>query len=663
MRLFVLSSLALASLAPAQSDLASATVGGSPICFDEARQRLTAFTEQAIWEWDAGREVWGRLGVAPVGRVDAAVYAPWERKVVLVAGGQLRAFDGHSFETLAPMPATTTNGVPRLVADTGSAEIVALVPQTSPIAFAIYRFDGTTWQQGTALPPQRILLGEAYDPIRDVLVVDALQIAPTAFETWEWDGTAWALRSGTGTFHGRLAFDPGRQQVIGCRSSITWGWDGSTWTALNVLGGPGATISMTADAGAGRVFASGTLGTSATVTWLLDGSGWRGLQVNHARVSGARQLTFDERRARTVVYNGTALAEFDGELWESVTSGLPPQREFFGQTFDPARGETVVFGGRDQAQNLLGETWTWDGQVWDLATTAGPGPRVDALMAFDVARQRVMLVGGHDGIIPRTNFQDHWEWNGVSWMLVQANTPFTASSAAFGYDRARSRAVHVDGIGDTREFDGVQWTLRNASGLVPGRRRLVWNGISQRVHGTLRDATAAFREYDWDGTMWNVVGATRGDLVYDSTRGALLEYDESALRMQGPILAASTDYGNACGGQTIATSLTAFGRPFPGTDQLTLDLRADATQRPALIGFATNPGNIPLGNGCTLLLQNPTASAIWFTDQSGVLQLRYPIPADPALQGFVVDAQGVVLDPNSPAGIALTQGLELTIGS
>ena len=61
-------------------------------------------------------------------------------------------------------------------------------------------------------------------------------------------------------------------------------------------------------------------------------------------------------------------------------------------------------------------------------------------------------------------------------------------------------------------------------------------------------------------------------------------------------------------------------------------------------------------------MQTDLGSRVWFTDQFGYLHQPLPLPATAALVGVVLRAQAAVLDPLSPGGVALTQGLALTVG-
>lgn len=72
--------------------------------------------------------------------------------------------------------------------------------------------------------------------------------------------------------------------------------------------------------------------------------------------------------------------------------------------------------------------------------------------------------------------------------------------------------------------------------------------------------------------------------------------------------------------------------------------------------------NVPLGNGCALHIQQAVTAIVWSTDASGCWHQQMQLPNALALRGIAFVAQGAVLDPASPGGLALTQGLALTIG-
>jgi hypothetical protein len=240
-----------------------------------------------------------------------------------------------------------------------------------------------------------------------------------------------------------------------------------------------------------------------------------------------------------------------------------------------------------------------------------------------------------------------------------------------GHDPARNRLVFAaqttmpPGLGTTWEHDGVAWTQVAANTPHPlDNRTMVWHAARQRLQARLSALPGGTTGdvFEWDGQVWALTQPGAAQRCYDPARDAVIEYDSARLLTTSPVPAVRDDFGSPCGGSRTRTSLTAFGAPRLGETGFHLDVRADAALRPALIGFGLAQANVPLGNGCTLLLQQPLGSAFWFTDAAGFLHLPVALPQQIALRGASLVLQAAVLDPASPGGLALTQGLRLVLG-
>jgi hypothetical protein len=117
--------------------------------------------------------------------------------------------------------------------------------------------------------------------------------------------------------------------------------------------------------------------------------------------------------------------------------------------------------------------------------------------------------------------------------------------------------------------------------------------------------------------------------------------------------------GGGCGAPPPL--LAARARPRTGESQFGLEV----TTRPNLpclfaVGFA--PGSMPVGNGCTLLLQQVAATGFMLANGNGMAVQPIPLPADQALRGLVLYAQAGVLDPAAPGALTLSPSLRLTVG-
>lgn len=661
--LYVAFALSCVASSGAQSPVPFTEAFTTPrMCFDESRQRLMVVRlEGALWEWDGS--VWARsVATVPTGRL---VYNA-TRERVFVVGARTYSFDGHSFVDVGSAPAAawvTTN--------TQSGDL--LIGKASSMGaiqgFEVHRFDGSNWSVAATIPGFRATLSGAFDQARGVLVISVLQFSGiTGVETWEWDGTTMSgpLAGPVGTFlPGTLAYDSVRQQVIATNAQGTRAWDGVAWSLLSTSLHPIGVSAMATDVGNRGVWLFDATPGQREGVWRWDGTSWsRAVATPHPEIFEP-VVTYDAVRDRAVVLGARTgdpqaplHAEWTGDAWVTVPAVNGPTTYQHGQVFDAARGETVVFGGGVSV--MTSQTWVWNGTNWRVAATSGPSPRRRPAMAFDSVRGRVVLVGGID---INTLLSDHWEWDGSAWTQIAATTPMGAVGGALGFDPLRNRTVFLS-TGVTFEYDGVSWQQVATGSPTPSNhyRSMVWNAATQRLQTSAQTQASSLGRVEWDGAQWITVGGAPGALAYDPQRGAMLAYTADGFVIESQAPASAVDFGSPCGGSATATSLTAFGVPRVGSTSFHLDVRAEATQRPALLGFGLGTSNLPIGNGCTFLLQNAIGTQIWFTDPRGFWHQRLALPAALALRGVALHAQAAVLDPASPGGVAMSQGLTLTIG-
>ncbi len=109
-----------------------------------------------------------------------------------------------------------------------------------------------------------------------------------------------------------------------------------------------------------------------------------------------------------------ALWRWDGSAWESVPvdGEAPDARSFFAAAYDDRRDVVVLHGGETVA-GASGETWEWDGRQWHGFGDDGPGARGASAMVFDPATGQSVLYGGSAASGEITN--DTWSWDGRRW--------------------------------------------------------------------------------------------------------------------------------------------------------------------------------------------------------------------------------------------------------
>src|SRR5262249_29236139 len=143
--------------------------------------------------------------------------------------------------------------------------------------------------------------------------------------------------------------------------------------------------------------------------------------------------------------------------------------------------------------------------------------RSNHAMAYDAARRVTILCGGWNGLQPNgTTFGDTWEWNGTAWTLREVSGPSPRRGHAMAYDAARGVTVLFGGEtgnnsirnGETWEWSGVAWSERAFIGTPPrsyhamaydsARARTVMFG-GGGSSGPLGDTL------EWNGQSWTLV--------------------------------------------------------------------------------------------------------------------------------------------------------------
>jgi hypothetical protein len=127
--------------------------------------------------------------------------------------------------------------------------------------------------------------------------------------------------------------------------------------------------------------------------------------------------------------------------WDQVAVGpgpgfrsRPEPRHRCSMVYDSQQGYSILFGGQAASGELLGDTWAYSGgcwRQWQMKTGQGPSPRCGHALVFDESLQAVVLFGGIDN-----NDQplgDTWVFDGRSWRQVLRESPPRRRYAAFAY--------------------------------------------------------------------------------------------------------------------------------------------------------------------------------------------------------------------------------------
>ena len=63
-------------------------------------------------------------------------------------------------------------------------------------------------------------------------------------------------------------------------------------------------------------------------------------------------------------------------------------------TYDSDTGLTLLFGGRNDDESGLGDTWAWNGEQWTQIELNGPAGRTGVRMVYDPDKHSSLLFGG-----------------------------------------------------------------------------------------------------------------------------------------------------------------------------------------------------------------------------------------------------------------------------
>ncbi|MCB9878047.1 MAG: hypothetical protein H6835_10640 [Planctomycetes bacterium] len=125
-------------------------------------------------------------------------------------------------------------------------------------------------------------------------------------------------------------------------------------------------------------------------------------------------------------------------------------------------------------------------------------------------------------------------------------------------------------------------------------------------------------------------------------------------------------YGAGLNGSgNIAPVLVGNGCPVPGA---TLDLHVSSALGGGVgvLGFGVFQIAVPLFGGTLLTTPDVITTILLggtpFASGQGAVTVPFAVPADPAVSGLQLFAQGAVLDPGAIQGVSLTSGLQIVIG-
>jgi hypothetical protein len=236
---------------------------------------------------------------------------------------------------------------------------------------------------------------------------------------------------------------------------------------------------------------------------------------------------------RVVLYGGNATGwpyetttwEFDGTTWYPVAIASHPQARYgAAMAYHPGTG-LLLFGGSDENDTALNQTWVYTNAAWSQVATTGPAnrtyaslsgsklllvvgvltpkkrtkvhttnPNLDLLsLVFASSPPRLFLFGGNNG---ETCFNDLWKYENGGWTnITPATSPPARTLAATTYDMDNDQLLLFGGrsltstvLADFWAFDLATeiWTPIAVSGGPHGPQPDLRPGDRQRGAGGRR---------------------------------------------------------------------------------------------------------------------------------------------------------------------------------
>jgi len=339
---------------------------------------------------------------------------------------------------------------------------------------------GGTWTplQPPTKPSARAYFSMAYDSARSELVLFGGQEGGNVFlnDTWTFDGKTWEKRNPPTRPPRRgaaaMAYDAARQKVVlfggdpgfqGEYLNDTWSWDGTTWKRETPSVSP-----------LGRIYSS--MAYDATLQTIVLFGGEIKLDRNQVNDTWTLHWVKDPQTGA------------DQAVWKLEAPPVSPTpRDSHRMVYDPARRETVMFGGFQlpdpvtdpenpaQRGHALDETWTWNGATWSprppVPPASVPRARYDHALSYDPVTQRVVLFGGNfllwgeQSVVRKLRLEecpwtcttdpsgdmvlkDTWTWDGTQW--TQQHPPIKRL-----WGRATHEMAYLPKVGKSVMFGGV----------------------------------------------------------------------------------------------------------------------------------------------------------------------------------------------------------------
>jgi hypothetical protein len=261
----------------------------------------------------------------------------------------------------------------------------------------------------------------------------------------------------------------------------TWSWDGAAWKQETASGPPAREWAQATALNGSMVVYSGYGDGNLQDTWTWNGTSWAEDASGMYPIYGGGMSALNGEAVlfggdddwglpdwETWTWNGASWTQLNaldngGDWLIDPQMGAPTNIYAF--TMTTLNDTIVLFGGEDNAGNVLNATWTWNGTSWSWLDIAGPQPRIAPAMAG--LNGKVVLFGGFD--VNGNALNDTWIWDGTSWTAANVSGPSarwghvmtTVDNAIVLFGGQSDKTTMLD---DTWIWSGSSWTKADVAG-------------------------------------------------------------------------------------------------------------------------------------------------------------------------------------------------------
>lgn len=368
--------------------------------------------------------------------------------------------------------------------------------------------EGTTLAaiSGFEEPDGRANLMMAYDSESDIVVIYGGWNTPEPFElgdTWSYDYNTnkFVNMSPSSTPPVRevasMVYDSQSDKIVMfggledynsyIQRNDTWTYDynTNTWTNMSPVAAPPIrdAYAMVYDSESDRIILFGGLGyLNDTWSYDLESNTWT--QMSPATSPSGRYfpaMTYDEESDIVILFGGRSSEAKESDTWaydyntdtwtELAPSAHPVGRRAHSMTYDSESDRIVLFGGSDDADNALDDTWTFDynSETWLQATPDYHlSARLRHSMVYDSESDIAITFGGseptyYDGEIITDNKTWAYDANSDHWRQMSPITQSERNEVMMAYDSESNMTIIFGGrdmqptnrigMGDTWAYD------------------------------------------------------------------------------------------------------------------------------------------------------------------------------------------------------------------